>query len=452
MRHGMGGKERKRAKREQEVICLKVEISRVLEKLTSAQNLGLTKMTPPFEGIENFDYGLRRALDAAFDWKAFGDMLLHQIPARTLVFARGVFELRFALFLSPDEKDTLYCIGPWAEGPRSKESIAWCKTYLDEKAQDVIQEYHNRVRQIDDNAIKSTLFGVISLIYPEGELKTEEWREFMPLNFRPGLESFSDTSFTEELPAELVAERYAAENRMLQAVVKGDSSSALGAYESFRRFQVTPRLHSLLRDFKNFSIILNSLLRKSIEQASVHPYYIDQISARFAIEIEALTSLEEGERLRIRIRMVKEYCLYVQKYSLRQYSPLIQKVINQVNLHMDSDLSLKSLAAQCYISPSYLSSVFKQETGQTLTDYISSRRMERAAKLLLTTNARIAVVAEEVGILDVNYFTKMFKSATGQTPTHYRRDKRAQLSLEVASDGAPPLLQEKEKREKLKKF
>lgn len=449
MRHGMGGKERKRAKREQEVICLKVEISRVLEKLTSAQNLGLTKMTPPFEGIENFDYGLRRALDAAFDWKAFGDMLLHQIPARTLVFARGVFELRFALFLSPDEKDTLYCIGPWAEGPRSKESIAWCKTYLDEKAQDVIQEYHNRVRQIDDNAIKSTLFGVISLIYPEGELKTEEWREFMPLNFRPGLESFSDTSFTEELPAELVAERYAAENRMLQAVVKGDSSSALGAYESFRRFQVTPRLHSLLRDFKNFSIILNSLLRKSIEQASVHPYYIDQISARFAIEIEALTSLEEGERLRI--RMVKEYCLYVQKYSLRQYSPLIQKVINQVNLHMDSDLSLKSLAAQCYISPSYLSSVFKQETGQTLTDYISSRRMERAAKLLLTTNARIAVVAEEVGILDVNYFTKMFKSATGQTPTHYRRDKRAQLSLEVAPDGALPLLPEKEKREKLKK-
>ena len=43
--------------------------------------------------------------------------------------------------------------------------------------------------------------------------------------------------------------------------------------------------------------------------------------------------------------------------------------------------------------------------------------MERAARLLLTTNARVAMVAEEVGILDVNYFTKMFKSATGQTPT-----------------------------------
>ncbi len=344
------------------------------------------------------------------------------------------------------------CCTVWGPGPRGRappESIAWCRTYLDEKAQRVVEEYHNRVRQIDDIAIKSTLFAVISLLYPEGELKTEEWREFMPMNFRPGLESFSDIAFTEDLPAELVADRYAAENKMLQAVAKGDAATALGAYEKFRQFQLTPRLHSLLRDFKNFSIILNSLLRKAIEQASVHPYYIDQISARFAIEIEALTSMEEGERLRV--RMVKEYCLYVQRYSLRQYSPLIQKVINQVNLHMDSDLSLKSLAAQCYISPSYLSSVFKQETGQTLTDYISGRRMDRAARLLLTTNARIAVVAEEVGILDVNYFTKMFKSATGLTPTHYRRDKRAQMSLEVAPDGSLPRGMEKEKRENLRK-
>src|SRR5699024_1877284 len=170
---------------------------------------------------------------------------------------------------------------------------------------------------------------------------------------------------------------------------------------------------------------------------SVHPYYIDHISARFALELETLTSIEEGVRLRV--RMVKEYCRYVQLYSLRQYSPLIQKVINEINLHLDSALSLKTLAAQCYISPSYLSNVFKQETGQPLTDYISCRRMERAARLLLTTNARVAVVAEEVGILDVNYFTKMFKNATGQTPTAYRRDKRAQASLEVAPGGAAPL-------------
>ena len=416
---------------------MKVEISRVLEKLAGSMNIGLTRVTPPFAGIDNFDYGLRRALDAEFDWPGFGRQLLDQVPEKTLVFAQGVFELRFALFLSPDEKDTLYCFGPWADGPRSSQSLAWCEKYLDEKAQRVVEEYYNRVRQVEDNTIKTSLFAVVSLAFPEGELKTAEWREFMPLRFRPSLESFRETSFTEQLPAELIAERYAAENRMLEAVAKGDVQAALAAYENFHQFQLAPRLRSPLREFKNYTIILNSLFRKAIEQASVHPYYLDHISARFALELETLGSVEEGRRLRV--RMVKEYCRYVQQYSLRQYSPLIQKVINEINLHLDAPLSLKTLAAQCYISPSYLSNVFKQETGQTLTDYISRRRMERAARLLLTTNARVAVVAEEVGILDVNYFTKMFKNATGQTPTAYRRDKRAQASLEVAPDGAAPL-------------
>ena len=416
---------------------MKVEISRVLEKIAGAMNIGLTRVTPPFAGIDNFDYGLRRALDAEFDWPGFGRQLLDQTPEKTLVFAQGVFELRFALFLAPDEKDTLYCIGPWADGPRSSQSLAWCEKYLDEKAQKVVEEYYNRVRQVEDNTIKTALFAVVSLAFPEGELKTAEWREFMPLRFRPSLESFRETSFTEQLPAELIAERYAAENKMLEAVAKGDVQAALAAYENFHQFQLAPRLRSPLREFKNYTIILNSLFRKAIEQASVHPYYLDHISARFALELETLGSVEEGRRLRV--RMVKEYCRYVQQYSLRQYSPLIQKVINEINLHLDAPLSLKTLAAQCYISPSYLSNVFKQETGQTLTDYISRRRMERAARLLLTTNARVAVVAEEVGILDVNYFTKMFKNATGQTPTAYRRDKRAQASLEVAPDGAAPL-------------
>ena len=416
---------------------MKVEISRVLEKIAGAMNIGLTRVTPPFAGIDNFDYGLRRALDAEFDWPGFGRQLLDQTPEKTLVFAQGVFELRFALFLSPDEKDTLYCFGPWADGPRSSQSLAWCEKYLDEKAQRVVEEYYNRVRQVEDNTIKTSLFAVVSLAFPEGELKTAEWREFMPLRFRPSLERFRETSFTEQLPAELIAERYAAENKMLEAVAKGDVQAALAAYENFHQFQLAPRLRSPLREFKNYTIILNSLFRKAIEQASVHPYYLDHISARFALELETLGSVEEGRRLRV--RMVKEYCRYVQQYSLRQYSPLIQKVINEINLHLDAPLSLKTLAAQCYISPSYLSNVFKQETGQTLTDYISRRRMERAARLLLTTNARVAVVAEEVGILDVNYFTKMFKNATGQTPTAYRRDKRAQASLEVAPDGAAPL-------------
>src|SRR5699024_12745592 len=65
-------------------------------------------------------------------------------------------------------------------------------------------------------------------------------------------------------------------------------------------------------------------------------------SPRFALFPYTTLFRSEGERLRV--RMVREYCRYVQKYSLRQYSPMNQKVINEINLHLDSTLSLKTLA------------------------------------------------------------------------------------------------------------
>ena len=73
----------------------------------------------------------------------------------------------------------------------------------------------------------------------------------------------------------------------------------------------------------------------------------------------------------------------------------------------------------CFISPSYLSSLFKQDTGTTIVDYINSQRV--------TTDRSIAAVAAAVGILDVNYFTKIFKKQLGTTPTQYRREKKAML-------------------------
>ena len=105
----------------------------------------------------------------------------------------------------------------------------------------------------------------------------------------------------------------------------------------------------------------------------------------------------------------------------------MQKVINTINLNLSDQLSPKSLAAMYYISPSYLSSLFKQDTGTTIVDYINSQRVDRAAVLLATTDRSIAAVAAAVGILDVNYFTKIFKKQLGTTPTQYRREKKAML-------------------------
>ena len=206
------------------------------------------------------------------------------------------------------------------------------------------------------------------------------------------------------------------------AAACGNTEAALKACQQMARFTYGGRFFGSLYQTKIMLTVMNTLLRKAIERSNIHPYYIDEISSRYALMIENMVDEESWPLVQT---MVKEYCAYVRRYSLQQYSPLVQKVINTINLNLSDQLSPKSLAAMYYISPSYLSSLFKQDTGTTLTDFINTQRIQRAANLLSSTEQNISVVAEQVGILDVNYFTKMFKKSMGSTPTQYRRQSRA---------------------------
>lgn len=178
------------------------------------------------------------------------------------------------------------------------------------------------------------------------------------------------------------------------------------------------RFTSRLRSDKNYLIILNTLLRKAAESGSVHPLYLDDISSQFAWKIEQITNEEEMRRLYK--EMIRKYCLTVKSYSVKGYSPIIRKVLDHVNLSFSEDLSLKSLSEQFSISSTYLSALFKKETGSTLTEYINKKRIEHSIFLLNTTDWRVQTIATACGIDDLNYFTRIFKKYMGRTPSEYR--------------------------------
>ena len=219
----------------------------------------------------------------------------------------------------------------------------------------------------------------------------------------------------------MLEERYATENKLFDAVSRGDVDAAINICHQMGRYTYNGRFCGTLYQIKTKMTIMNTLMRKAIERGKVHPYYIDKISSRYAAQIESMTDLNDPSMI---WDMVHQYCAYVQRYSVKDYTPLVQKVINHINLNLSETHTLKSLAALCHISPSYLSSLFKQETGATLIDYINTQRVKRAAQQLTTTDRSISEVAEEMGILDVNYFAKIFKRTFGMTPTRYRRETR----------------------------
>ncbi|WP_343248762.1 response regulator [Diplocloster hominis] len=85
-----------------------------------------------------------------------------------------------------------------------------------------------------------------------------------------------------------------------------------------------------------------------------------------------------------------------------------------------SSLSVKDISEHVYLTSTYVCTLFKAETGQTLNQYLTEFRMERAKQLLEDPRNKIADISSRVGYTDGNYFGKSFKKIVGLSPSEYR--------------------------------
>lgn len=106
---------------------------------------------------------------------------------------------------------------------------------------------------------------------------------------------------------------------------------------------------------------------------------------------------------------------------IRQERSIIAEMTSYINAHLEEDLSLQTLASRFFLSREHVSRRFKQETGQTLSEFVESLRMDKARKLLAAAGLRVAEVASQVGYGDEKYFSKVFKKHTGCSPGQYRQ-------------------------------
>ncbi|OAB32958.1 response regulator [Paenibacillus glacialis] len=96
------------------------------------------------------------------------------------------------------------------------------------------------------------------------------------------------------------------------------------------------------------------------------------------------------------------------------------------------DLSLEILAAKVYLSPHYLSSIFKKHTGCGLNKYIKNVRMQKAKDMLTNTHLKISDICIAVGYRNISYFCQNFRDFYGHTPEKFRQYN--QRSLENLED------------------
>lgn len=100
---------------------------------------------------------------------------------------------------------------------------------------------------------------------------------------------------------------------------------------------------------------------------------------------------------------------------------VIRQIVNEIQEHYTENITLTDLAEKYGISTSHLSGLLKNELKLPFSEYIASRRMQKAKELLKDETLSIAQVAEQTGYHDYFYFTRVFKKYVGISPSKYRK-------------------------------
>ena len=366
--------------------------------------------------------GIRESLGLDEDYRRL--FCENNFEHNTVYKVTDMFYCCYVFMVMPDDiKGTTLVIGPFTNIEITREMLLGAaeRFNIPPRIFTQVEKYYTDIPVISN---ESTLFGLINTFaeciwggfdrFTVKSIKSTVGSDAIKNILDDAQQRDDDPQFT----VSLLEKRYAKENELISAVSKGLVNKAELMMNNTSLIHIEQRVADPLRSFKNYTIILNTLLRKAAEQGGVHPVYIDGLSSGYAKRIETVNSIDAG--IVLQREMVKGYCLLVKEHSMRGYSQAVKEIILHVDLDLTADLSLKKLAELLNLNPSYLSALFRRETGLTLTEFVTKKRMEFAGTLLGTTKLQVQTVAQQCGIMDVNYFAKAFKKHTGYTPTEYR--------------------------------
>ncbi|UZQ86439.1 AraC family transcriptional regulator [Thermoclostridium stercorarium] len=106
----------------------------------------------------------------------------------------------------------------------------------------------------------------------------------------------------------------------------------------------------------------------------------------------------------------------------------IYSITAYIHNHYNEDLSLSVLANKFFLSKYYLSHLFKEVTGFSLTDYIQMTRIRNAQQLLLFTDKKITDIATQCGFSSFSQFNRAFNKYCKTSPSNYRKKGNASFA------------------------
>ncbi len=175
-----------------------------------------------------------------------------------------------------------------------------------------------------------------------------------------------------------------------------------------------------LRNVKYHTIILTALVSRFCIEAGLEISVAYNLSDIFIELIDAATTVEEVDALEN--DLLRSYCRKMSDLAKNSVvSRHIVIAIDYIRSHIQENLTVESIADSLSLNSSYLSKLFKQEMGITLSHYIRDQKINVACNMLRHLDESSLTIANYLGFSSQSHFIQVFKKTTGMTPEEYRR-------------------------------
>ncbi|MGG1634948.1 response regulator transcription factor [Paenibacillus sp. NRS-1760] len=185
--------------------------------------------------------------------------------------------------------------------------------------------------------------------------------------------------------------------------------SYLSIKELFKAGEMNIRLA-----FKVYNTTMVLLFKYSDDELDTDMVDYEQLAYNFGNVEEMLSKLRELS--------VKHCNILNNNMTGKIDNTIIKQVLEYVNNNFYKAITVQNLSEMFFISPNYISSLFKREVGENFKEHLAKIRIDYACKLLGSQEYSIQQVAEKSGYSDYFYFSRIFKNMTGTTPSKFRSE------------------------------
>ena len=283
----------------------------------------------------------------------------------------------------------------------------------------------NAIARIPVETLLQMLFTINHLLNGEKlEISDIAIHEDMQQNLKSDTEKQRTVRrYDEEKPETQAHNTLAIENAIMSIVSKGDTV-ALRRWASAAPAVSGGRIAGTeLRQMRNTFIVTATLASRAAIRGGMREDDAFTLSDAYIQQVELLSSY--GSIINLQYHMLLEFTEQVERLRVGKHTTKLSlDVANYVRHHLSEPIRVENLARELFISRPYLSAKFKEETGQSLTDFILGEKTEEAKRLLRYSDKSASAIAAYLGFSSQGHFCKVFRTYAHMTPNEYREKYR----------------------------